>query len=118
MQLRSSNALKLFALILFTLEFLAPAMVTGLADTSQDKMLFANASQFSNPLFSLFIVELCDNESKEFDRNQSSQNNLSLARSSQYLFQVEQNVPVAFTHSLLQFNTHPPLFRVHCKLLI
>lgn len=118
MQLRSNIALKLFALILFTLEFLAPAMVTGLADTLQDKTLFVNASKFRNPLFSLFIEELYDNEEgKEFDRDHSSQNNLS-ARISQYLFQSELITPAAFTHSLLQFNTRPPLFRLHCLLLI
>jgi hypothetical protein len=111
--------LKLFALILFTFEFLAPAFVTGLADTSQNKTLFVNASQFHNPLFSLFIEELYDNEEgKEFDRSHSSPNNLSSSRISQYLFQSERIIPEAFIHSLLQFNTRPPLFRLHCMLLI
>ena len=118
MQLRSNIALKLFALILFTLEFLAPAMITGLADTSQNKTLFVNASQFCNPLFSLFIEEVYDNEEgKEFDRDHSSHNNLSSSRINQYLFQSEL-IAQGFTHSLLQFNTHPPLFRLHCILLI
>jgi hypothetical protein len=118
MQLRSNIALKLFALILFTIEFLAPSLVTGLADTSQNKTQFVNVSQFHNPLFSLFIEELYDNEEgKEFDRDHSSNNNLYSSQTSQYLFKSEF-ITHGFTHSLLQFDTRPPLFRLHCILLI
>ncbi|MBK5280385.1 MAG: hypothetical protein JJE09_16120, partial [Bacteroidia bacterium] len=63
MHLRSNIVLKFFALFLFTLEFLAPAVITGLApnEIATDKAVLVDASNLHNPFYSIFFDELCGN---------------------------------------------------------
>ncbi|MEK6782494.1 MAG: hypothetical protein AABY93_12360 [Bacteroidota bacterium] len=122
MQLRSNIALKIFALILFTVEFLAPAMVTGLTydEAAQEKTLSVSSSGIHNPFFSVLFEELCENEEgKESDRDtNSSEAGLLLSSSYQHFFQATLVEPLGSGHIQAHFDVRPPLFLVHRKLLI
>jgi hypothetical protein len=122
MQLRSNIPLKFFALILFTLEFLAPAVVTGFAstETGHEKTLLVSSSHHRNPFLSVFFEELCENEEgKEFARDtHTSEGNLFLSTPDQRLFQSKLAATLSAFLLYSQFDTHPPLFLVHRKLLI
>lgn len=122
MQLRSNIPLKFFALILFTLEFLAPAMVTGFAsgEVVHEKTLVVSSLNSRNPFLSVFFEELCENEEgKEFARDSNtSEENLFLSSTDNRLLQSKLAASLSACLIYSQFDTHPPLFLVHRKLLI
>jgi hypothetical protein len=119
MQLRSNIGLKLFALILFSLEVMTPTLIVGPVTVGADQMkTWIDASQFHNPLFSAFIEELCENEEDKESDKAISWPKVSL------LFGFGQN-PIGSKHSKLTpftssqpFNTTPPIFLTQHKFLI
>ena len=122
MPLRSNRVLNLFALILFTFEFLSPAMVTGLAfaQAPREKISAISSSQLHAPFSLILFEELCVNEEgKEFGRDTNPQViDLFLTSPYQHLLQSDLIATLASANIFAQFDAHPPLFLVHRKLLI
>ena len=117
---RFNIGLKVFALILFALEFLAPAFLAEYTpyENSPKKTQIANSNTYHNPLFSVFFEELCENEeSKEFARSNSIQSPFILQNYS-HLFESDLTISIASSASLLQCSRHPPFFLLHHRFLI
>ncbi len=105
------------ALLLLTLEFMAPAFLVAEFSEFQEKAQIVNTSPFQNPLFSFCIEELCENEEgKDETRTFLMAGDFMLPTNK--LWQPEQADPASFIASLRQFETHPPLFRLLRKLVI
>ena len=120
MHLRSNIFLKIFALVIFSFELVAPAMFTGFAtgELATNKTTLVNASILHSPLFSVFFEELTENEESKDDRNNSFPLSLSMGGNHGILLLPFELIPTAFAHSLLQFNMRPPLYQMHCKLIV
>ncbi len=117
MQVRFNKALKLTALLLLTLEFMAPADLMAKNAGDEEKVQVVSAEPFQNPLFSAFIEELCENEEGKEEINDFLTGG-DFVLPINNLFRIIPVDPTAFITSLLQFGTHPPLFRLLCKLVI
>lgn len=71
MSLRSNKALKLFAILLFSFEMIAPALISSVADqsTSQETKFSSNDRHFTTLVSSL----LCEESSSEGERESKDQ---------------------------------------------
>jgi hypothetical protein len=117
---RLNISLKVFVLILFTLEFLAPTMLAEFTpdDNVLKKSLLVNSGLYRNPLFSVFSEELCENEeTKEFARATAVPSTL-LSQDHSRLFESDPFNSIASSTSLLHPHTHPRFFLLQHKLLI
>ena len=121
MYLRTNKVLKFFALLLFSLEFMAPAMLIDLADSglSQDKVQLIDSGHHYNILYSIFTEEISENEEgREDQRVIILFTDLDLASSFKQLL---TNAPGKSKHSSFisqQFETQPALFKLNCTFLI
>jgi hypothetical protein len=97
-------------------------MVTGLAlaQTPREKISLINSSKLHTAFFSVLFEELCVNEEgKEFDRDSNPDViDAFLTSPYQHLFQSDLIATLASTNIFVQFDSYPPLFLVHRKLLI
>ena len=121
MKLRSNIGLKLFALVLFTFEFLAPAIVSGFvpAEVASDQTQIGSSSQLHNPFISLCMEELYENEeSKEFDNEAFPLLALSISTLYSRLFDTEITTRTSFSILSHKYNTLPPIYLRHRKLII
>ncbi len=121
MALRYSRILKLFAILLFLLEFLAPAAMAANQAEPCDKSAthLVDGDHGQNFIYSLFREELTENEeSKEDQKNPIVLFDLNIVSS---FFQVNDLLPSryqSFLISAIKFDTEPPLFKLHCIYLI
>lgn len=122
MGLRTNKVLKFFALLLFSLEFMAPAILVDIAnaESNQDKVqLVADGAHHQNILFSIFSEEITENE-----EGRAGQKDTILFAdfgfNTSYL-RLLFTEPVRCKYSSLiseQFDTQPALFKLNCTFLI
>ena len=115
MKLKSTIILKLLVLSFFILAFFAPSILSATPVTVIDKAEWINSSQLHNTLFYGPFEELFEQD-KACNQNVSIPGHCILNLHS-HLIQFKQ-APLSFSHTLQQFNTHPPLFRTLCTILI
>lgn len=119
MPLRTNKVLKLFALVLFTLQFLAPAILVDIADNEgrQDKFQLVAHTHQQNILYSIFVEELTENE-----EGRESQKDLTLFSETYYYFTFCGLLCAASCKYVSQiseqFDTQPALFKLNCTFLI
>ena len=121
MRIRTNKVLKFFALLLFSLEFLAPAMLVDITDPqgTQDKIQLVDGAHHQNMLYSIFTEEISENEEgregqkdiilfTDFDFSSSVLQLLGSAPSS------SKNLSITSE----RFDTQPALFKLNCTFLI
>ena len=118
MQLRNSYLLKFFAILLFSFELVAPALLNTEAqlDTRRDTN-HSHLSAAQSAINSLLFLEECNEEEREgkdvlpLAIELYSFKYLSLANHS-----CRTNIPLRSRQNL--FDTHPPLYQLHQVFLI
>lgn len=121
MGLRTNNVLKFFVLLLFSLEFMAPAILVDAADaeSNQDKVQLLDGAHRQNILFSIFSEELTENE-----EGREGQKDTILFEDLSFVFNFLHAVaaePTSCKYSSFisdQFDTQPALFKLNCTFLI
>ncbi len=121
MRLRTNKALKFFALLLFSLEFLAPAMLIQVEApmASPDQVLLLDGTRHQTMLNSIVSEEMSETEEER-----ESHINASLITDFNFEFDVLEWLglaPAAFKNSTLlsnRFETQPALFTLHCNFRI
>jgi hypothetical protein len=121
MRLRTNKVLKFFALLLFTLEFMAPAILVDIAHTesNQNTVQLVDGGHHQNILFSIFSEEITENEEgREGQKDTILFADFGFIPNCLHLLLIE---PVACKYSSLiseQFDTQPALFKLNCTFLI
>lgn len=121
MRLRTNQVLKIFALLLFSLEFLAPAFLVDIADTtgSQDKVQLTDGARHHNIFYSILTEEVTENEEGREDHKE-----VILFIDVNFTFaslQLLGSKPTSNKFSSIiseQFDTQPALFKLNCNFLI
>jgi len=121
MRIRTNKVLKFFALLLFSLEFLAPAMLVDISDPqgSQDKVQLVDGGHHQNMLYSIFTEEISENE-----EGREGQKDIILFTDFDFASSVLQLLGSApFSGKNLsitseRFDTQPALFKLNCTFLI
>ena len=121
MPLRTNKVLKLLALVLFTLQFLAPAILVDIANTecSQDKFQLGASTHQQNVLYSIFAEELTESE-----EGREGQKVIAIFADGDYFFALFQLSCATFAPSKYlsqiseQFDTQPALFKLNCTFRI
>jgi hypothetical protein len=121
MRLRTNQVLKIFALLLFSLEFLAPAFLVDIADTkgSQDIAQITDGAHHQNVLYSIFAEEITENE-----EGRENHKEVILFTDVNFTFaslQLLGTKPAGNKYSSIiseQFETHPAIFKLNCNFLI
>jgi hypothetical protein len=121
MRLRTNQVLKIFALLLFSLEFLSPAFLVDFSnpDSRHDKVQLVDGNHCQNILYSIFAEEITENEEGREDHRETihfSEINFASA-----LLQLLGSKPVQRNYSSIlskQFETHPAIFKLNCNFLI
>ena len=121
MRLRTNKVLKFFALLLFSLEFLAPAILVDMADSggNQDSVQLVDASRHQNFLFSVLTEEISENE--EGREGQKEIITITDFHFTSRFLQLLGAVPATCKYSSLiseRFETQPALFKLNCTFLI
>ncbi len=121
MRLRTNQVLKIFALLLFSLEFVSPAFLVDFSEQSgrPDKVQLLDGTHHQNILYSIFSEEIT--ESEEGREGQKDSVAFTLFGFGSTLLQLvggksacNKYTPLA----LQQFDTHPALFKLNCSFLI
>jgi len=121
MRLRTNKVLKFFALLLFSLEFLAPAILVDIAaaESNQDQVQLVDGVHHQNILFSIFSEEITENEEgREGHKDSVVFSGFGFASR---LLQLQAIEPTSSKYSSSiseQFDTQPALFKLNCTFLI
>ena len=121
MRLRTNQVLKIFALLLFSLEFLAPALLVDIADPSgsRDKVQIIDGARHQNILYSILAEEVTENE-----EGRENHKEVILFTDVNFTFaslQLLGTKPASNKYSSIiseQFKTQPALFKLNCNFLI
>ena len=121
MRLRTNQVLKIFALLLFSLEFLAPAFLVDIADAtgSQDIVQITDGAHHQNILYSIFAEEITESEEGREDHKEIihfTGINFTFAS-----LQLLGTKPCSNKYSSIiseQFETQPAIFKLNCNFLI
>ncbi len=120
MQLRNNNVLKYLALLLFSMELLTPSFFQAgqSAEIRAKRDFFLQIQKQNSQQFLLFAEENEENEESEADHQVPT-----LFFNQTFVLPFSKIVPqVPCTlHFITQasiFDTHPPLYTLHCLLLI
>ena len=117
MNLRTSFILKIFAILLFSLELFAPAFLSEATSLDiNSRHLIKN--QYSQSI--LFLI--LESKSSESEENLEDQQNAIVVPSfleQSFLLNLTTSEPIrSRSTASQQFDTSPPLFRLHCTYLI
>lgn len=121
MRLRTNKVLKLFALLLFSWQFMASAIIIDLGNSgsNQDKVQLIDDTNHQNILYTLFTEEVTETEEgREGQKEIIIFNDFDFAYAFLQLLATE---PAACKLSSLiseRFDTQPSLFKLNCTFLI
>jgi hypothetical protein len=121
MRLRTNQVLKIFALLLFSLEFLAPAFLVDITvpTVSQDKVQITDGGYHQNILYSILTEEVTENEEgREDHREVILFTDIDFVCASLQLLGTK---PASNKYSSIiseQFDTQPAIFKLNCNFLI
>ena len=121
MRLRTNQVLKIFALLLFSLEFLAPAFLVDIADTtgSQDIVQITDGARHQNILYSIFAEEITENEEGREDHKEVVHfAGINFACASLQLLGTKPGRNKYSSIISEQFETHPAIYKLNCNFLI
>lgn len=121
MPLRTNQVLKIFALLLFSLEFLAPAILVDVTsqEGGHDNVQLIDGNHRQNILYSIFAEEITENEEGREDHKEAI--HFTGVNFASAFLQLLGNKPVQSNHSSIlskQFETHPAIFKLNCNFLI
>jgi hypothetical protein len=121
MRLRTNQVLKIFALLLFSLEFVAPAILVDFSspDARHGKVQLVDGNHYQNILYSIFAEEITENEEGREDHKEPI--HFSGINFASAFLQRLGTKPVQRNYSSIlskQFETHPAIFKLNCNFLI
>ncbi len=123
MKLRSSKALKFFAILLFSFEMIAPALITdneGAEASRQETRLYSNEGHFTNLITSL----LCEENNGEEEERESKDHKSTIIFSDFDFFEAYAQLVATETRNTSWVEPHettasqPPLFTLFHTYLI
>ena len=120
--LRTSKTLKYLALLIFCFEFLTPVFFFTTTEISGDEFShihFQDHKQSTVSLASLFTEETTNEEEREGGKSKDHLISYDIQATFSFLTQVEssQSTIPFFTQNQLH-RVNPPLYQLHCLLLI
>ena len=121
MRLRTNKVLKFFALLLFSMEFLAPAMLVDIANpqVSQDKVQLTDGGHQQHMLYSIFTEEISENEEgREGQKDITLLNDFDFASTLSQLLGSAPSLSKYLSITSERFDTQPALFKLNCTFLI
>jgi len=120
--MRTSKALKYLALLIFCLEFLTPVFFFGTPDTSTEDQFHKHIQdhkQSAVSLASLFAEESLNEGEREGSRSKDQPAVFDFQFSFSFLSQYESfKSAVPFITQNQLYRANPPLYQLHCLLLI
>lgn len=113
--------MKIFALLLFSLEFLAPAFLVDIAYTtgSQDIVQITDGARHQNILYSILSEEVTENEEgRENHKEVVLFTDLNFTFASLQLLGTKPTSNKYLSIISVQFDTQPAIFKLNCNFLI
>jgi hypothetical protein len=120
MSFLSSRVLKFFAFLLFTVGFIAPLILVGVADQRGEVSFSQLGSMEKYQNFSPLIVEELSENEEEKDLHRVIDSCIAFAFLVPHhlAFDIHQSDGVSYVSSIQQSKAYPALFQVHRELII